>query len=100
MNAATRRQFAKEYDFVSNLFIGHMKVAYPWQLVFKLIQLMVMCSKQRFRFMLTVMKIFRNAPGDRNAVVSAGSAANLIKYYQAAWRNVIDDTCRFIHLNH
>ena len=61
---------------------------------------MIMSGKQCFGFHPVFMEVFHHGPCYGNSVIGTGPPADLIEQNKAAVREVIQDTCSFVHLNH
>src|SRR6218665_1598366 len=100
MCASAWRKFAQEDDLVADLFIGDMIIPYTPEFFFQFVQFMIVRCKQCFRLLWCIMQMFCNTPCDGDTVVCRGTAADLVQQDEAARRNVVDDACSLIHLQH
>src|ERR1700743_1706827 len=79
MGAAAGGQFPEEDNFVPYFLIGDMIVADPGHLEFQLIEFMIVCGEEGLWRKQGVVQIFGDAPGYRDAVICACSAADFIE---------------------
>src|SRR5690606_16374397 len=99
--AAARHQFAEENHFVSHFLYRNIEILDSWKRGGKFIQFMVMGGKECLGPCRRVaVKKLRNSPGDRYAVVGAGTPPDLVEQDKAALGKVVHDTGRFVHLDH
>ena len=80
---APQLQAAKEYDLIIDLSHRNVEIAYPWEAVLHLIQLVVMGGKESLgTSTLRVVYILRHGPGDRDAIVGARPSPDFVKQNQ------------------
>ena len=66
-----------------------------------LVQFMIVRGKKHLcRTLRNIMEIFGNSPSNRNAIVGAGSPANLVQQDQGTIGQVIQYIGRLVHLHH
>ena len=84
---SARHNTAQEDNILTSFLNGNGIILHTAQHILQGNQLMIMRSKERFRFD-TVMDIFHNCMGNTHTVKGTGTAANLVKNNQAVFRSV------------
>src|SRR5450432_4846922 len=84
--------FAQEDNAAGVLFYRDMEVLDSRQAI-KLCEFVIMSREQSFGFAGGV-DVFHNGPGDGQAIVGRGAAADFIQQDERAWRGGVEDRCR------
>ena len=61
---------------------------------------MVVGGEKRLGVPFVLVDILDNRPRDGDAIVGARAAAEFVKKNQAAFGEVVEDGCGFVHLHH
>ena len=97
----TRNQLSQEGDIVSGLFDGEMVVSHALQVGFDIDHLMEMRGKERSRtFAAPAVQELKNRLCYGITVESACSAPDLVEDDKTAVSDIVEDVCKFEHLNH
>lgn len=92
---------ADEDDFVVPLFYRHREIAEAGEVFFELGQLLVMRREERAGAAFGVaVEVLDHGPGDGQAVVGRGAAADLVQDDQGAIGGVVEDVGGLVHLDH
>ena len=89
----------QEHDLVVPLLHGDVEVADAGELFFEIGQFVVVRGEESAATD-RVVDVLDDAPGERQAVVGAGAAADFVEDDEAAWRGGVEDAGRLGHFDH
>ena len=101
VGTATGHELAKEDDLLVDFFHRHVVVVDAREGFFHLVELVIVRGEEgaRMAFGVFVEKL-DDGPGDGDAVVSRGAAAQLVEEHEAAIGETVHDGGGFAHLDH
>ena len=89
---------AEPDDMVALLFHGYSEVLHTGQRLFELIEVVIVRGEERL--CPDRVQVFRDRPGQCQAIVSAGAAPDLIQNHQGARRGIVQNIRGLVHLHH
>ena len=93
-------QLAQEDNLAIHFAYRHIIVAYARERLFHLVQFVVVGGKKGLGMPALLMDILHNRPRDTDTVVGAGASSEFVEQDKTAFAEVVEDTCRLVHLHH